>query len=369
VRVFQVALTLLGSSLVAEGTIRERDVSQSQLAAEDCGVRVECDITLVRAATLTAPGQSTEMPQSSVTVNRDRQGRFFVANRTQSAVLVFDQAGRLNRIVGSRGTAAGQFQAVSKIIVAPDDSVWIFDHRLRRLTQFSTNLQLIGSRGNQHGPALILGDGTVIVAEHIQTPDVIGYPIHSFTPDGRRLKSFGTETPQYRNDLRLLVTRRVAAGSRGTVWSVAPGRYDIEQWNPKEGTRVQRIPVKSPWFKEIAQPNPDETTRPFAMIESIWEHDNLVWLLIRDADNAWKPPAQANIERVRSPTEFAETFDWVIDAIDPKSARRVATRRFPSAIWVGYPSPLVASLNSASSGNAGAVDVWAVQLSRKGNKQ
>ena len=365
----QLVLTLLGSVVLVTGMHAGHDVDQPHARAQDCGLRAQCDITLVKTATLSGAGRTNELPQSVVAVSRDRQGRFFVTNREQSGVLVFDTTGRLIRTLGSRGTGAGQFQAAGRVVVAPDESIWVFDHRLMRLTQFSAKLEFVRSREDQRAPALILADGTVIVAEQIQDPEVIGYPIHSFSPEGRRIKSFGIETPQYRSDLRLLLTRRVALGSGGTVWSVAPGRYHIDQWNPNQGTRLQQVAVQSSWFKEIAKLNGNETVRPRATIESLWEHDGLVWVLLRDADSAWKPPAGANTERVRSPAEYGQTYDRVIEAIDPKPGRVVASKRFPSAIWAGSPAPLVSSLTVSGSDLTGAVDVWSVQLVGRENRQ
>ena len=99
--------------------------------------------------------------------------------------------------------------------------------------------------------------------------------------------------------MKLVTNRLVAAASDGDIWTVAPGRYTIERWDPVTGFRKQSISVKSTWFREIMTWPDDERQRPPAVIESIWaDESGLVWLLIRDADLEWQAPARANIERI-----------------------------------------------------------------------
>ena len=70
---------------------------------------------------------------------------------------------------------------------------------------------------------------------------------------GRVVRSFGTDEPQFRPDLRYILTRKVAPGQVGTVWAIAPARYILERWDPSTGELLQSTRIRSDWFRESAE--------------------------------------------------------------------------------------------------------------------
>jgi hypothetical protein len=208
-----------------------------------------------------------------------------------------------------------------------------------------------------------LKEGSYLVAEQVPKPDLVGQPIHVFDQNGRILRSFGSrERSAYRADQPRLATRLVASDDV-SLWAVAPGRYVLERWNPGTGELMTSTTVQSGWFKETASSRQDERVRPDPIIEALWVTEGLAWVLIRDADLDWKPPVKANVERVISATEYEDTYDWVLEAVDTQSGRVIASRRFRSGLWARPPDGLIAS--RVDDAGSMRVDLWRAGLQRK----
>jgi hypothetical protein len=144
------------------------------------------------------------------------------------------------------------------------------------------------------------------------------------------------------------------------VWASAKGRYAIERWNPLTGAMLARVPVKSPWFVESANYPSNNKIRPKPIIETLWESDGLMWVLIRDADTSWK--SDADPERAWSPTRDNAIFDWVLEVVEPASGNVLVSRRFDFVLFAHAPQPLVASYTATRVGETGGLDVWRPEL-------
>jgi hypothetical protein len=143
---------------------------------------------------------------------------------------------------------------------------------------------------------------------------------------------------------RLVTNMRVALSADGSLWAVAPGHYILERWDPQTGKKLQRVDVASTWFKDSDVYDADERTRPVSVIEGVWEDEQgLVWLLIRASDADWRPPARANIERIMDDAEYNATYDWIIEVVEPGTARVLASTRVPDVLWYRGPAPLLLS--------------------------
>ena len=160
--------------------------------------------------------------------------------------------------------------------------------------------------GTLPNPAFVMPDGSFLVAGQIRTSESIGYRMHVVDREGRVVRSFGTDEPQYRPDLNHILTRKVALGRDGTVWAMAPARYILERWDPSTGEQLQSTRIPSDWFRESTEPYTDETVRPLPLVEGLWEdEDGLVWIIVRDADADWAPPPRANEHRPVDRQEYS----------------------------------------------------------------
>jgi len=191
----------------------------------------------------------------------------------------------------------------------------------------------------RNSPALALTKGEVVVAGQIRTPALAGFPIHLADRSGEILRSFGTDVPQLREDMRLVTNRLVGRSLGEDIWAVAPGRYVIEKWQPRLGKRLESLAVQSTWFRESVRLEDDERIRPKPIILTLWEASDCLWVLLRDADSDWVAPASANVERSFDIVEAAKTYDWILEAIDPKSGRVLGSLRSKDPIIGMSPSP------------------------------
>jgi len=267
-------------------------------------------------------------------------------------------------VLGAPGSGAGQFAQLTNLVPGRNGSLIAFDAIRRQATPVTADLRLGAALPLKHKPSFQLADGTFVVARQIPTPDQAGFPVHLVGSDGTVLRSFGIDVPQMRSDLRLLLERLAAPASKGGIWTVAPGRFAIERWDPRSGSRLESLPVQSTWFKESTRTaGPSLPAQP--IIEAIWEADGVLWILGRDADPDWTPPAGPLLtERPFSVSDYDAKHDWVLEAIDVDAKRVIASRRFKEALWAGDLSPFVVTRRGGTGSDA-HFDVSRVDLSAR----
>lgn len=360
------AITALALLLVSAACGRDQDETVALPAGSPC---TECDIVLDRVGMLSDSADPGALPDYMVYASRDSAGRSYVISRKKDGVLVFDREGTLVRRLGKSGSGPGEYGVVRRVLSGPGDSIFVTDLGMGRLTVYGPDLNVARTQPIAHQPDLVLADGSFIIAEQIGTKGLIGYPLHRATADGAIIASFGTDTPQYRPDLDLIVKRWAAVSRSGGLWTIAPGRYVIEQWDPISGRRTQTIGVRSQWFKEVAAWPADGTARPPATIETLWEDETgIIWVLLRDADLEWRPPPRSDSERKIGAEEYEHAYDWVLEAIDPKSGTIIATKRFRQILW-GRPGSTVLVSASRVTPSGSTYDVWQPRLTPKGDEK
>jgi hypothetical protein len=317
----------------------------------------QCRIELIPVVSLSERGQLT-LSDASVSVAQDKAGRFMTLNRTRDTIVVFDRNGRFESTVGGRGRGSGQFERITHFVRMPDGAVAAYDGILRQLVAIGPSLELRSPLTLPYSPTFVRADGTFIAAQQVPDRDLVGHPIHLVGADGRVLRSFGADPPEYRQDLPLATTRLAAPAADGTVWTVAPGRYVIERWHSGTGKRLSSLAIRSPWFKESVRQPAGE--RPNPTIQSLWESDGYLWILLRDADANWKPAAASAGDRPYAADVNDRTYDWVLEAIDPTTGAVLSTRRFPSALWARSPDALLTTREAKA--GVSTIHVWRSRL-------
>jgi hypothetical protein len=293
-------------------------------------------------------------------VAQDRSGRFFVAGGDRMSV--FDTSGRLETVIGRRGAGPGEFLGIRRPLVDAHDSIHVLDVLLGRITVLTPSLQVARVTPTPNLPALILHDGTGVVIGQLPLAAATGYPMHVVTPEGRVIRSFGVDTPDFRQNAPRLTSRVIGPGLGGTVWTAAPGDYVLERWDPATGSRVERVDVLTSWFEKSDAPREDERTPPEPVIEGLWQDTlGFVWVLVRDKDANWAPPARANVERSLTASEYGRIYDWVLEVIDVGLQMPVASRRFDDVLWYRPPTALVTSPREDDSWYV-KFDIWRPEL-------
>lgn len=326
--------------------------------------RRDCEITLTKVVTLSDSASPGVLPDYSFSLTRMADGGYATVSRMRDSIVFFDQNGKIKSVLDK----PGGLSRMGNLLHGPGQKLLVYDYPTRNMATLSAGGTFERTIAMPESPSYVLADGRYIVAQQIRTPDLVGHPIHLVGTDGTVLRSFGADTPQHREDLRLVTTRVVAPGRDGTVWAAAPGRYVLERWDPTSGKRLEQVKVQQSWFVESSQ-IADRRSKPQPIIQGLWEEDGLVWTLIREADANWKPPATVaptGVERPSNRLENDALFDWVFEAIDPASGAVLAHRRVPDVHWGRAPSPFIVSVGPQRDPKVPLqFGVWRLQLTRK----
>ena len=306
----------------------------------------DCRIELEHITRITDADDPGILPTEVFWPQETEAGTFVSASLDETQIAEFGPDGRLARVIGRSGQGPGEFGIAVTPIPGPGDTLFVPDLAQGRISMFGPDRALAGTLPMPFFllPAFVMPDGSFLVAGQIRTSESIGYPMHVVDREGRVVRSFGTDEPQYRPDLNHILTRKVAPGQDGTVWAMAPARYILERWDPSTGELLQSTRIRSDWFRESTEPYTDETVRPLPLVVGLWgDEHGLVWTIVRDADVDWAPPPRANEHRPVDREQYDRTYDWVIEVVDPGSGRVLASRRFDEALWYRPPSRILVS--------------------------
>ena len=305
----------------------------------------DCRIELEHIARITDADDPGILPTSIAWIQETEAGTFVSASLDGTQIAEFGPDGRLAGVIGRAGEGPGEFLRLHTLIPGPGDTLFAPDLGQGRISMFGPDRTLAGTFPMPFVlPDLVMPDGSFLVAAPIRRSETIGYPLHVVDREGRVVRSFGTDEPQYRPDSNHILTRIVAPGRDGTVWAMAPARYLLERWDPSTGERLQSTRIPSDWFRESIEPYTDETVRPPPRVAGLWEdEDGLVWIIVQDADPDWEPSPRANEHRPIERQERNRLYDWVIEVVDPDSGRVLASRRFSEILRYRPPSRILVS--------------------------
>lgn len=327
----------------------------------------DCQIELEHITRITDADDPGILPEYLIWLQETEAGTFVSATADMTQIAEFDPNGRLAGVFGRAGQGPGEFLRLRTLIPGPGDTLFAPDKGQGRITMFGPDRTPAGTLPMPFlSPALVLLDGSFLVARQIRRSETIGYPMHVVDREGRVVRSFGTDEPQYRPDLNHILTRKVALGQDGAVWAMAPARYLLERWDPSTGDQLQSTRIRSDWFRESSEPT-DYAVYPPPRVEGLWEdEDGFVWTIVRDADVDWEAPPWANEkeERPIDLQEYNRLFDWVIEVVDPGSGRVLASQRFSEVLWYRPPSRILVSPVDTVLTTV-AYDVWKPTLQQR----
>ena len=137
----------------------------------------------------------------------DAKGEIYVAPMMSHKICVYDDTGKLLRTWGKQGTGDGDFDQPGGIAVAADGTVYVADQVNRRIQHFAPDGKFLGKWG-EYGTAVGQFDGVeniknrtggpnfvaVDKAGHVYTTEAKLGRIQKFTPDGKHLLAFGSNS-------------------------------------------------------------------------------------------------------------------------------------------------------------------------------
>lgn len=297
-----------------------------------------------------APGDQAALARS---IDMTPSGHFVVTSiDLQPLPAVYDPTGKFVRLLGRRGEEPGTFSdsAALRVRVGPGDTTFVLDNRSMRLTLLSPSLEFLRSRALILGGAndfLPLSDGSVVVAYHFPTRDLIGLPLHLFSRAGGLRRSFGDTLPRYDTEHELLPARFLSPSQLGGFWSVHAGSYVVEKWDA-DGSLEHRFVRQNSWLNESGVlRRPTQSQPPSPQITAVREDEKgRVWVATLVPAIEWRRgvgPKKVRGMDVIGTLDFDALFDTILDVVDPATKSLIATARLDKPIHFLLPNGYAAT--------------------------
>jgi hypothetical protein len=303
------------------------------------GPCLDCSIFLTRGPTigqLDGPGELSGDPP----VGRDSRGRIYVAGFANGGILVFDSTGAYARTIGRRGPGPGEFEVVSAIVVAPADTVLVFDRRNRRVTVLSPehDVARMASITDAPFPArhALLPNGKSVVASVSWTRDGVGQPLSVLDVNFNVERAFGAAGHALDSNDQPANVRLVTPADSAEVWAGRPREYLLELWST-DGSRIREIRRTADWLPPVQPERPwrdgDPMPRSHPLIVNIQaDPDGFIWVLGTVADTGWKAAELVRVPAGMKPVgeqPADDQYDTMIEVVDAATGQLVASLRHP----------------------------------------
>ncbi len=348
-----IALVLLATDACVQQELPDsRDADSDTRIIDGDPICADCQINFRHVVTLGSdadPASVWEGAAGSECMVAELGSGGFVLGGVASPgdVFVYDDQGRFTKSIGRQGQGPGELTSRARILVTAGDTLWVADDGNVRVQVWTSEGEYIRSfpmpAPYRHFTRLNQGD---IVFEG--PVGRIGDPMYYIlSPSGEELARVG-ESRSRELDLEWSVlTRRHGPG--GGFWAASIWRYAIERWDSAgslRGTLVRDVA----WFPPYP-PYPDEvfdSEPPPAGLYHLREDDQgRLWTFVLLPDANWR----SEIPLRPRHTWHRETYDHLVEVIDPASARLIARDIHDDRIAPMCNSSLVYSVVEAPSGD------------------
>lgn len=273
-------------------------------------------------------------------IGRADDGDYYVSSSMQPGRLLrFSPDGVFQDAVGRSGDGPGEY-ILPMLLAGSADDLTILDIRSFRLTTIRGGEVTTTKLPFMAEDMAVFSDGRHVYSAVAYEPDRIGHPLHVYdVASGRINRSFGDEGVRVdRSDRsQTALTRLVAVAPDGNIWAAHENRYRIDKWTP-DGVRIARIERDAPWFRHwMDWPGSVNEVRPEPTIVGVRDWgDDLLMVVVRVADAAWRPVRPARIERgheLITAAQYEEIYDTVIEILDARSGTVLARTQVDVHVW------------------------------------
>jgi hypothetical protein len=308
--------------------------------ADVAGDAATHEITLQSVVTLTGVGDSIDLGTGTPAVTTSGLYVAPLDDPPSGTVGIFDATGRFVRRVGASGGGPGEFRNVQSLGIGPGDSLWVIDQLYRGhlfgpppTSAFVRTVTFERANTGRVTPFGILSGGVYTTRGAV--------PAHLVDWDGVLVREYGATapTPDLHDRLGAPALRDSAH-----AWVPYANVYVLELLGA-DGSVHQRLERRVPWFPtDSATPDSRWPRRPRIHAVQLGR-DGLLWVLLRRAHRDWQPPANASgpafegaqaARRIRT-VNLNEAFEGVLEVLDPRDGRLVASREVAGGV-LGFPS-------------------------------
>lgn len=310
---------------------------------------VSCDECVIRLDTVATLGGWDDSgipvitPFSRVAV--DHRGRFLITHLTYPAISVFSRSGEFLGMVGQRGEAPGEYEAIAHVNVGPR-FVHVFDFRRGR-TVLDRDFEVVRTDPFA-GPVLssvVLGADELAYAVQIAEPAMVGHQLHILDLAGR-IGRFGGDPPL---EPVPQSQRFVVAGDDRTFWAVRQQTNRLVRWDLEPEPRVARILDRN--VEPFERHNPPTETWPRSLNVGSMLDENGLWIAWQTPDPGWTDRISPGGQVPEAP--WQTVLDGWLDLIDPETGRTLARYHGDDALLgFAHGSRYVVAYHEPDSGGA-----------------
>ena len=262
-------------------------------------------------------------------------------------IFMYDDRGRFTRSIGRQGQGPGELTSRARILVAAGDTLWVADDGNVRMQVWNAAGQHIRSfpMPAPYRNFALLNQGDMVFDGPVgRTSDPMYYVM---SPSGEELVRVG-ESKSTELDLEWSVLARRHGPGSG-FWAASIWNYAIERWD-SAGTLESTLVRDAAWFPPYP-PYPegvfDSEPPPAALYHIREDNQGRLWVFVLLPDADWRP----GIPRRPRHTWNRETFDYLVEVIDPGSARLIARDIHDDRVAPMCNGSLVYSVVDAPSGD------------------
>lgn len=321
----RVACVLVGIVTASIAGAQTRTTIPSTLACKDCS------ITLERTLRVGSDRDSVSYSPDVVHVATGGDGLTYVGPRWRTRdreplIDAYDAAGRRVRSLVPTGDGPREFRDVSTFVLTRHDTLVLFNTAKIGIAPASGLLsRVVAKPPSQVLSAAIGGTGDIVVAAPIARGGV-ARAIHIVdATTGALRRSFDEIRVGQAEDPEWVRRRILTVSGPSHVWSAHLNRYELDLWDLNGGL-VRTILRDVNWFRPWSQylVPAGRTMRLQPLVAGVAQTaDGLLWVGIL------VPVRAVTSETARmTATTFEEVYDTVIEVIDVKENRLLATRRF-----------------------------------------
>lgn len=286
---------------------------------------VTCRILTERWLTIGTERDGIELAPVGV-LPTDSRGRIYAVAADLAQIPVFSSKGALIKVLGKRGQGPGEFGVIGPVVVGDNDSLFVFDPALRRVTVFTAEYRVARTFAIPLTPddAHSMGASGFLVSGSFRTQESAGIPLHHLSISGELLGPW-TTSDVAGFDARTTPTSRILTPGTGLeIWAAHRNRYRIDRWAPP-GRHIGTVERKATWFEPWThwsnkRDQPRTTGIRLDSAGRLW-HSTVV-------GKEYRAPVAKEERRLRTerPRDIdPEVYRTFIEAIDPQESAVLAT--------------------------------------------
>lgn len=311
-----------------------------------------CVISMQILATLGTDDGIGSLIGKPMSINIDSRGRYWVFQELEPPT-VFHPDGRVDRVIGRKGSGPGEFRSANSGIVI-GDSMLVFDWQETRATMVGPDLKATRTIRTRHGigdVVLLKWPTALVTVGHMQDAVPANSTMHLLSmadTSTRRIKSLGPRGTG--GSMGNVAVNQTLGPAPNGFWSAYSQRPQFMLWGP-DGVARASFTRRLDWYTGEQPSSPGWGKEPPTPRTAGVEEDTegLLWFFIHTPAPTWRDAWTAKPMRVGGGSEFVirdigfhKLYQTYVEVIDPTQGRLLASHRINGYVMETLPGNRVA---------------------------